>query len=141
MFGGLFKRTKRPEPAGDALEREILWLPAGHSENPFDVEVLDCRAVALNYHSATSNPGMAESFGQLRASDGRELSGHMPDDTIQSECVLRYPCNGPQRDGPLFLARQMEDKWDFFEYQSRLYVRRSWTGVLTHVAEIEHSAD
>jgi hypothetical protein len=35
----------------------------------------------------------------------------------------------------------MEDKWDFFEYNNHLYVRRSWTGALTHVAELAHSAD
>jgi hypothetical protein len=141
VFKGLFKRKRSPEPARDDWQQKLVWLPAGHPENPFPAEVLDCRAVALTFFSTTSDSGVAESFGQLRASDGRELCGRTPDAAIHCECVLRYPSNGAQKDGPLSLARQMEDKWDFFEYDNHLYVRRSWTGALTHVAELEHSAD
>jgi hypothetical protein len=35
----------------------------------------------------------------------------------------------------------MEDKWDFYAYERRLYVRRSWTGQLTHVAELDYTPD
>jgi len=141
VFSGFFKRKKQPAPSKDDWEQELVWLPVAHPENPFPVEVLDCRAVALTFLSTTSDKSVAECFNRLRASDGREMVGCTPDGSIQADCILRFHFNGQHNDGPIFLAREMEDKWDFFAYDSRLYVRRSWTGVLTHVAELEYSSD
>src|SRR6266404_4263585 len=108
MFSGFFKRKRQPEPAKADWEQRLVWLPHGHLENPFPIEVLDCRAVALTFLSTTSDKRVAESFNRLRASDGREVSGLMPEGAIHSECALRFPFNGQHNDGPLFLAKEME---------------------------------
>ena len=141
MFGNLFNRKKEPVSKQDDWESKLIWLPVGHSGNPFQEEVLDCRAVALSFLSTTSDKSVAESFNHLRTSDGSESCGKLPDQAIAVDCELRFPFNGQHNDGPVFVAREMEDKWDFYTYDNRLYVRRSWTGQLTHVAELEYSAD
>ena len=134
MLDWLFKRPKAAPRKRDWVEK-LVWLPPGHPQNPFAQEVLDCRAVALTFISTTKDPAVAKSFGSLRKSDGRELIGKLPDSALTCECDLHFPAEGKKCDGPLFLAHQMEDKWDFFHYDSRLYLRRSWTGTLLHVAE------
>jgi hypothetical protein len=48
-----------------------------------------------------------------------------------------YPFNGESRDGPLFVAQQMEDKWDIYLCDGHLYFSRSWMGELVFRATIE----
>lgn len=132
MFGSLFKKR---QPRNNEWVKQLVWLPVGHPSNPFPKEALDCRPVALKFWSATQNPGVAETFGALRNSDGRDLIGKMPESAVPFDCDLQFPAEGEKCEGPLFKARQMEDKWDFFHFDSRLYMRRSWTGRLLHVAE------
>ena len=141
MFGDFFKRKKEPAPKQDDWEAKLVWLPVGHAENPFQEEVLDCRAVALSFLSMTKDASVAENFNQLRNSSGSEVCGRFPDQAMAVDCELRFPFSGQHDDGPVFVARAMEDKWDFYTYDNRLYVRRSWTGQLTHVAELEYSSD
>lgn len=128
-------------PPKDDWEAKLVWLPVGHPANPFQQEVLDCRAVALSFLSTTNDEKVAASFGRLRGSDGSETRGALPQEAIVVDCELRFPYNGGHNDGPVFTAGEMEDKWDFYAYDNRLYVRRSWTGYLTHVAELEYSSD
>jgi hypothetical protein len=140
MFGRFFKK-KKPDPPKDEWEAKLVWLPVGHADNPFQEEVLDCRAVALSLISMTTDMNVAESFNRLRTSDGRETRGHLPEQAIVADCELRFPYDGKHHDGPVFVAQEMEDKWDFYAYDRRLYVRRSWTGHLAHVAELEYGSD
>ena len=141
MFGDFFKQKKEPAPSQDDWESKLVWLPFGHSSNPFQEEVLDCRAVALSFLSTTSDKSVAENFNRLRRSAGSAVRGQLPEQAIVTDCALRFPFNGQHNDGPVFVAKEMEDKWDFYTYDNRLYSRRSWTGQLTHVAELENSSD
>jgi hypothetical protein len=141
MFGNFFNRKKKPVQSNDDWKSKLVWLPVGHPDNPFPEEVLDCRAVALTFHSATKDQSIAESFNRLRSSDGTESRGKLPENSMVVDCELRFPYDGQHHEGPMYVARQMEDKWDFYAYDKRLYVRRSWTGQLTHVAELEYSSD
>jgi hypothetical protein len=50
---------------------------------------------------------------------------------------LTYPFGGEARDGPLYVAQRMEDKWDIYLYDGYLYFARSWTGELAYRARIE----
>ena len=141
LLDRFFKPRKVPAPRQEDWEAKLVWLPVGHPSNPFREEVLDCRAVALSFLSTTKDKSIAESFNRLRTSDGSDVRGLMPEEAIVAECELRFPYNGNHNDGPVFIAREMEDKWDFYAYDNRLYVRRSWTGQLTHVAKLEYAQD
>jgi len=141
MFGDFFKRKKKPEQSNDDWKSKLLWLPVGHTDNPFPEEVLDCRSVALTLWSATKYKSVADSFNRLRSSDGKELRGKLPENPMVTDCNLRFPYDGQHHEGPMYVAKQMEDKWDFYAYDGRLYVRRSWTGHLSYVAELEYSRD
>ncbi len=59
----------------------------------------------------------------------------MPDRPIWQDISWEFPLLGVVlKDGPLFLAQQMEDKWDIFRHGEFIYFARSWTGNLVHVA-------
>jgi len=118
---------------------ELVWLEPGDPKNPFDYEVLDCRSVALGFTAATSDQSIAESFNRLRTDDGRSSVGTLPEDSFSVDADLRFPYNGAREDGVIFFAKEMEDKWDFYAYDSRLYIRRSWTGALLYVAELRYT--
>ena len=119
---------------------KLVWLPVGHPDNPFPYEVLDCRPVALSLLSATSDRSVAATFAQLRFSDGRELRGQTPKGAIAAPGEVRIE-GRYTLDGPLFVAPEMEHKWDLFAYDRRLYARRSWGGELIHTAAITTLAD
>jgi hypothetical protein len=123
----------------DAWIEELVWRKATDEQNPFDHEVLDCRAVALGFTATTSDKSIAESFNRLRIDDGKSSIGVLPENIFTVESDLRFPYNGVREDGVIFSAREMEDKWDFYAYESRLYIRRSWTGALLHVAELRYT--
>ncbi|MEZ5304232.1 MAG: hypothetical protein R3F11_26855 [Verrucomicrobiales bacterium] len=134
-----FQQSGDSEPDPDAWVSDLVWLDASDTENPFGQEVLDCRRVALGFTSTTSDPIIADSFIRLRSDDGRSGVGALPENAFSVDADLRFPYNGDREDGVIFSAKEMEDKWDFYAYDSRLYIRRSWTGVLLHVAELRYT--
>lgn len=137
--GGRNASSSEIEATPDDWERKLVWIEPGTSDSPFPHRVLDCRAVALGFTSTTSDPAMADSFLQLRSDDGLSLIGSLPTNSFTVECDFRFPYNGQMDEGVLYSAGEMEDKWDFFAYGSQLYFRRSWTGVLMHVAELKYT--
>jgi hypothetical protein len=132
-FGG---RSRR---GGDATAG-LTWLPAGHPDNPFGIEVLDCRAIADTMTSTTSDPAVAENFVHLRDSDGRELRGRLPEHATAIACALEFPGVALPAAGPVFVAPAMEHKWDVYCYDAVIYLRRSWTGHLGYAAEVTASS-
>jgi hypothetical protein len=130
----LFRRRERPVAQGDIFS-QLAWL--GPDENPFHIRVLDCRPFSTAMISTTQDPSIAARFGQLRSASGEEHRGRHPEDAVVARCELSYPLNSESRDGPLFLAQQMEDKWDIYLYDGHLYFARSWTGDLVFRAAFE----
>jgi hypothetical protein len=130
----LFRRTERPV-AQDDIFLQLAWLEP--DQNPFGMRVLDCRPFSTTMISATKDPNIAARFSQLRRASGEEHRGRIPEDAVVARCNLSYLFNGEFRDGPLFVAQQMEDKWDIYLYDGHLYFARSWTGELVFRATIE----
>jgi len=121
--------------AQDDTFSQLAWL--GPDENPFHLRVLDCRSFCTTMISTTRDAAIAARFSQLRSASGEEHRGQHPDDAVAAHCDLSFPFNGESRDGPLFVAQQMEDKWDIYLYDGHLYFARSWTGELVFRAAIE----
>jgi hypothetical protein len=131
---GLFPRKDRPVTQDDTFS-QLAWLEPDQS--PFGLRVLDIRPFSTTMISTTSDPAIAGRFSQLRTATGEEHRGRSPDDAVAARCDLSYPFGGEARDGPLFVARQMEDKWDIFLYDGHLYFARSWTGELAFRAAVQ----
>lgn len=119
----------------DDIFSALKWLEP--DQNPFHMRVLDCRPFSSTMISTTKDPNIAARFSHLRAVSGEEHRGRQPDDAVSVPCELSYPFSGESRDGPLFVAQAMEDKWDIYLYEGHLYFVRSWTGDLTFRARIE----
>jgi hypothetical protein len=113
----------------------LTWL--GPDESPFRLRVLDCRPFSTAMISTTKDPNIAARFNQLRCSSGEEHRGRHPENAVVARCDLSYPFDEESKDGPLFVARQMEEKWDIYLYDGHLYFSRSWTGDLVYRATVE----
>lgn len=125
-------------PGGNAAANFATWLAADAPNNPFGMAGFDCSDFVGSMLSTTTNPSIAFSFTRFRSSDGREYIDQLPADAAAVECNLRY--EGEAREGPLFKASEMEDKWDIYLWKDRLSFCRSWTGELCFVAELFISA-
>jgi hypothetical protein len=135
MFRGIpIERTERPMAQDDVFS-EVAWLEP--DQNPFGLRVLDCRPFSTTTISTTKDPNIAASFNRLRGSTVEEHRGQHPADSLTASCELSYPFSGESRDGPLFVAQQMEDKWDIYLHDGHLYFARSWTGELAFRATVE----
>lgn len=119
-------------------ESSLRWLDA--DENRYGIRILDCRELTQGSHgwlSLTSDTKIAERFGALRGSDGRQHRGQFHPRASTYKCDLWYPPNEVMQEGMKFRAREMEDKWDLSLYGQRMYCTRSWTGELVLVAELD----
>jgi hypothetical protein len=112
------------------------WMDATDPGNPFGIAGCDCFAYTQSLRSTTSQENV-ESYFNLRGDFGKRLIGLLPDNCMEIPCSLEYPYAGEIADGALFKSQAMEEKWDIYLYQSRIYFCRSWTGVLAYVGEIE----
>ncbi len=115
------------------------WIQA--TDNEFGIKVLDCLAFCQSMVSTSDDFRIATTFARLRSSTGEEYRGKLPQSAKSTECDLRYPYDGKHRDGAIFKAREMEDKWDIYLYDNKVYFARSWTGDLIYVAEIRFDSD
>lgn len=123
---------------GETLAEALRWLEP--QQNAWGLRVLDCRPLTLTSTLITDDARIAESFANLRQSDGSQHKGISPANASRLECDLHFPFNGESLDGPLFLADVMEDKWDIYLYDGHLYFARSWSGDLRLRAKIDFKA-
>jgi hypothetical protein len=111
------------------------WVAKTDEANPFEVDGYDCLSFVSSMISTTADQRIAETYLSLRDSLGDENVGKLPTAPNEVAATLEYLYDGPVADGPLFKAAGMEQKWDIYLYDDRLYFCRSWTGMLTYVAE------
>lgn len=121
-------------PADTLHPAELQWQEAG--QNEFGLRVLDCRPFTHGMISLTEDKEVAVRFNELRKSGCTEHVGQEPDDPVTWTCHLTFPYSGEVEDGTLFIAQEMEDKWDIYLYEGHLYFARSWTGKLCFKAAV-----
>lgn len=113
---------------------ELHWVP--REESKFNLRYLDVRTFTTMMISTTADKKLESKFSELRRSHGEHINGKLPDQSIHVDCQLFYPHQGETRDGALYMAKEMEDKWDVYLFDGFLYFARSWSGVLVYRAEI-----
>jgi len=118
---------------------EPRWIAA--SENPFGIEILDCSPITQGMLAITGDVNVAMTFEKLRTSRGLEYLDREPEECCTVACKLEYPPIETPKDGPVFKAATMEDKWDIYLLNSRLYFCRSWSGILGYRANIRSEKD
>ena len=122
----------------NSIFKKLTWLDK--TNNPFGILCLDCRAFSRPWLSTTKDPKVAAQFSELRKSSGKQHIGKLPPNVVSLACDLAYPHDGQSKDGPLFIAEVMEDKWEVYLYEGYLYFARSWTGDLVFRARINFTA-
>jgi len=111
------------------------WLPP--NENLWRLPVLDCTQYANGMVSFTGSPEVAKKYSELRGASGEELLrlDFKPAQRLASD--LTYKINKRPADGPVFKSRVMEEKWDIYSYDERLFFCRSWSGELVYRAAVK----
>ena len=117
---------------------QFTWHEPG-PDNPFAMRILDIRPLTQTMVSTTSNPEIAQSFVELRKSDGSDLASQRIDPVTVKKCNLVLPHNGEALEGIVSKADSMEVKWDIYAYDSHFLFARSWTGNLIYRASFEVS--
>lgn len=133
VFSWLKKLFNSTPPLRPSFGQALQWIEA--SDNPWGVRILDCRPVSMAWTSTTKAPDIAASFVKLRTADGRAHLKAEPLPVKVSGELTMPEINMPP-EGCFSLARQMEEKWDLFHFDHRLFVSRSWTGVLGYTASL-----
>jgi hypothetical protein len=150
MINKLLSIFRKPSPASSQPESSqpnvtppqsqeiplIRWLAKEDPESPFVVDGFDCYGFTSSMLSTTKDQDIARSFVALRSEDGQTLRNRLPEDSVELPCSLSYAYEGAISDGILFKSATMEEKWDIYFYDGRLYFCRSWTGTLAFVAEL-----
>ncbi len=121
--------SARAAPERRGQDYVFKWYDPG-PENPFGIRILDCRPMTWNLVATTGDLAVAESYGRLRAANGRELIGVAIRDAVRFPASLRFPHNGAPLEGVVFKADSMDVKWDIYIYDSVFLFARSWTGEL-----------
>ena len=122
----LLKKNDKSESAG--AFPNVSWLEA--HQNPFGIRVLDCRSFSKSALCFAPDNGIAKKFLNLRNSTGENHRNQLPKNTLHIRCNLRYPFEEKISDGPVFVAKVMQDRWDVYLYGSFLYFTNSWSGEL-----------
>jgi hypothetical protein len=111
------------------------WLEP--NENRWRVSVLDCTKFADGMVSFTGSPEIAKGYNEQREASGQELPGVEFKPIRSVPCDLTYKIMKRPPDGPVFKSRIMEEKWDIYSYDERLFFCRSWTGELIYRAAVK----
>ena len=120
---------------------DFRWYKIGDNDNPFNKRILDIRPFTQTVTAATDKPEIAQSFMNLRESDGKYLVNQKIENENFVETNLEYPHNGEKLEGVIFKAGEMECKWDIYIYDEYFYFARSWSGELHFKAQVEISED
>jgi len=113
----------------------LIWIEKENS--PFGVRCLDCQNFAQSITSFTSDPKISERFSDPPDLMGEEYRGQVPDNAMTIDCNLTYACDKMAENGPLMIAKTMEDKWNIHYFDTYLYFSRSWTGKLVFRVKAE----
>ena len=113
------------------------WLEKEDVENPFVVKGFDCFHFVQSMISTTEDPNIAASFATLRKTDESKYHGKLPDNSVEVTCHLEYPFHGEVANGAVFKADSMEQKWDIYFYDNRLYFCRAGRA---HLIMLPHSS-
>lgn len=118
----------------------LTWIEA--DVNPAGLRCLDCRAVAARPVSPDAHAEQAARFAVLRGDDDRSIATLRPEGAVAIPAALRMPVGTTEtRDGPLFVSKALEDKWDVFLYGGWMLFRRSWSGQLIYRTSLHTEAD
>lgn len=88
-------------------------------------------------HSTTSSPEIAKKYAELRAATGQDLRAIVFESKQSVPCNLEYQVENRPAEGPLFKSRLMEEKWDIYSFDDRLFFCRSWSGELIYRAAVK----
>lgn len=112
------------------------WMNSDDDGNPFAISGCDCLAFTQSMISTTTKENV-EAYFSFRGDFGQRLIGTLPEDSVQIPCSLQYEYSGEVADGAIFKSKKMEEKWDIYLYESKIYFCRSWSGMLVYVADVK----
>jgi len=135
----LFSKGTTQKQNGESKDADAFpkvgWLEA--HQNRFGIRVLDFRSFSKSAVCFAPNYDTAEKFLKMRNSTGENYRNQLPKKTLHARCNLRYHFEEKLPDGPVFIAKVMQDRWDVYLYDGFLYFTNSWSGELLIRARVD----
>jgi hypothetical protein len=121
---------------GDWTKR-LAWLRPGNPENPFLVEVLDCRIASAELSRSIGRETNSDAAASL-ANLAEVLQGEYGSPSgVTSSCSIIVRSTRERLEALQSLSIGTDDRWRLVARDDRIFVRRRWTGQTVHVAEFE----
>lgn len=114
---------------------EFYWIDP--EKTPFDFPILDIRSFTEKVTSTTSDPKVAETFGEVARSNGLEFLDKAPMSDRKIETDISYHCEGEIMPGILFSPRAMEHKYAIYYYEKKIIFVKSWLKDIRAIAEVD----
>jgi hypothetical protein len=114
---------------------EVRWLAP--SENPWNICLLDVRAVTQHMISTSQDPQCAANAISYGMDDGTAFLTQEPVAARFFTANLLYRTDGLLGEGALLRPTVMEHKWAIFHRQNKLLFVRSWQRKVFAVAGVE----
>mmetsp|Transcript_5791 Transcript_5791/g.8100 ORF Transcript_5791/g.8100 Transcript_5791/m.8100 type:complete len:384 (+) Transcript_5791:3-1154(+) len=142
--------TQAAPKTADDLIKNVAWVDPEAETNPFQIRVLDLTPFSSEAKAFTKDPSVQKRFQELREESGVGYANSHPAKPKTASCSLEYPMIvgeedrealestllNPEFAGPFFKAHSMEQKWDIYLINRKLYFCRSWAGNLVFTATI-----
>lgn len=119
---------------GDWTKR-LTWLRPGDPENPFSVEVLDCRKASAELSRSIEREANTDAAASLGNLAGVLRGEYVSADGITSSCSIVVRSTREQLEALQSLSIGTDDRWRLVAQEDCIFVRRRWTGQTVHVAE------
>lgn len=117
------------------LFKEAKWEQSQNQGLEFNY--CNCYKSAIGTISTTSSEKIAKEFLIQRNSDGQLYRGDNPENAFTHKVKFSYDRAQHPPEGVIFRAEEMEDKFDLYHYDSKIYISRSWTGELVIVVGLK----
>jgi len=132
MFGKGDKEEKKDEEVVNESEYNLNWVAS--NQNPWNIQLLDLRPISQTMLSSSKDPLMATNAISYKQEDGLVFLNQTPKDSNFFESNISFQTDGKLQDGVLFIPSKMESKWAIYFHQNKILFIRSWTRMVTVIA-------
>jgi hypothetical protein len=121
--------------------KQLTWLSAENSNNPFSFEVLDCRSACAALGGSIRDEVDSIAAASIEAIVEASPAPFAPNDGLTSSCLIVLQSTKGQIESLRAAAVGSGDRWLLQTLDRRVFFRRRWTGQLIHAADFVVNGD
>jgi hypothetical protein len=117
---------------------DLAWLSVGDSQNPFPIEVLDCRAACAALSDISQSEELPNVLAGLGHSEDHDNKQAIVDGLV-TECLIETRVTNEIS----FVEASLDefDRWRLTKKNGLITATRRWTGQVIHLADYEAAGE